>query len=83
MVTRPRALALRHPAAPADRTMLKTMLSFVAAVAVETNADSPRATASVEKMNFVFILLLCTPLTVLLFGITCPSANSEPAGVNP
>jgi hypothetical protein len=55
----------------------------VAAVAVETNADSPRATASVEKMNFVFILLLCTPLTVLLFGITCPSANSEPAAVNP
>src|SRR5689334_23580500 len=58
MVTRPRALALRHPAAPADRTMLKTMLSFVAAVAVETNADSPMATASVEKMNFVFILAL-------------------------
>lgn len=67
MVTRPPALGFKHPAAPAERTMLKVMLSLVAARDAETKA---KVRASVEKMNFVFILLLFSPFNLLVIWLS-------------
>jgi hypothetical protein len=59
-VTRPLAVALRQDAAPADLTMLKTVLSPAAALASGAIPIEAMATANVKlaESNFFFMVVL-------------------------
>jgi hypothetical protein len=67
---------LKQLDAPAERTILKVMLSPVAANAAGTTAAKATIMASVEKTDFLFILVLSCSFSLVLLGLICIAAGS-------